>query len=161
MIMNMKKRNVIELNSILNKLKDFGGTKFKYGVLRNINALKNHIKALEKLESDIKLLVSEFEEDKNQLIINLGKPDEKGGIYIDQNDKDVMEEFNSEFSKLLEKHKESIENYNTEVTEYQEILEEEVEDEIKFRKININECPEDGITFSELEKLSEFEIISE
>ena len=32
----MKKRELIELNAVLNQLKEFGGTKFKYSILKNI-----------------------------------------------------------------------------------------------------------------------------
>lgn len=159
--MVMKKKDVIALNSIFLKLKDFGSTKFKYTILKNLTALKNHIKDLENAESEIKTIIKDFEEEKNQLIISIGKPINDGRFYIDQNDEEMMLKFNSEVSKLLKKYEEEIKNYNDEVSEYQEILEEEVEEEIKFRKINLDNCPESEISFSDLEKLNEFEIINE
>ena len=64
----MKKGNVLDLNAIFLKLRDFGGTKFKYSVLKNIDSIKPHVTPLVELEQTLKAGLAEFEADRNALI---------------------------------------------------------------------------------------------
>ena len=155
----MKKRELVELNVIFNSLKDLGGTKFKYSILRNLTLLKSHLSALEETEKSIKEVMKDFEEDRNNLIFELGVNDQSGNIYIDQADEVAMLKFNERLKELLEKHKDSIEVYNLKLQELDDILNEEVEEKVNFRSIEIDQCPEEGITADQLNKLIEFEVI--
>lgn len=159
--MNMKKANVYELNQIFTKLKEFGDTKFKYSVLKNINTLKSQVSALTELEESFKAGISEFDGARNNLIIEIGKRKDDGTVFIDVQDEEMVEEFNKRFGELIEEHKDALDEYNKKMQEFQEILEEDVEEELTFRKIDIDSCPDSGITAEELEKLIDFDIIIE
>ena len=159
--MTMKKGNVLDLNAIFLKLRDFGGTKFKYSVLKNIDSIKPHITPLVELEQTLKAGLVEFEADRNALIWELGVKTEQGGAYMDTTDLEAMDAFSTRLQELIEKHQESINAYELRYKEFQEILDEELETDIKFRKIDIDSCPDSGITAEELGKLIEFDIIIE
>ena len=159
--MTMKKGNVLDLNAIFLKLRDFGGTKFKYSVLKNIDLLKPHITPLVELEQTLKAGLAEFEADRNALIWELGVKTEQGGAYMDTTDLEAMDAFSTRLQGLIEKHQESIDAYELRYKEFQEILDEELEADIKFRKVDIDSCPDSGITAEELEKLIDFDIIIE
>lgn len=159
--MTMKKGNVLDLNAIFLKLKDFGGTKFKYSVLKNIDLLKPHITPLVELEQTLKAGLAEFEADRNALIWELGVKTEQGGAYMDTTDLEAMDAFSTRLQGLIEKHQESIDAYELRYKEFQEILDEELEADIKFRKVDIDSCPDSGITAEELKKLIDFDIIIE
>ena len=159
--MTMKKGNVLDLNAIFLKLRDFGGTKFKYSVLKNIDLLKPHITPLAELEQTLKAGLAEFEADRNALIWELGVKTEQGGAYMDTTDLEAMDAFSTRLQGLIEKHQESIDAYELRYKEFQEILDEELEADIKFRKVDIDSCPDSGITAEELKKLIDFDIIIE
>ena len=159
--MTMKKGNVLDLNAIFLKLKDFGGTKFKYSVLKNIDSIKPHITPLVELEQTLKAGLAEFEADRNALIWELGVKTEQGGAYMDTTDLEAMDAFSTRLQGLIEKHQESIDAYELRYKEFQEILDEELEADIKFRKVDIDSCPDSGITAEELKKLIDFDIIIE
>ena len=159
--MTMKKGNVLDLNAIFLKLRDFGGTKFKYSVLKNIDLLKPHITPLVELEQTLKAGLAEFEADRNALIWELGVKTEQGGAYMDTTDLEAMDAFSTRLQELIEKHQESIDAYELRYKEFQEILDEELEADIKFRKVDIDSCPDSGITAEELKKLIDFDIIIE
>ncbi len=159
--MTMKKGNVLDLNAIFLKLRDFGGTKFKYSVLKNIDLLKSHITPLVELEQTLKAGLAEFEADRNALIWELGVKTEQGGAYMDTTDLEAMDAFSTRLQGLIEKHQESIDAYELRYKEFQEILDEELEADIKFRKVDIDSCPDSGITAEELKKLIDFDIITE
>ena len=159
--MTMKKGNVLDLNVIFLKLRDFGGTKFKYSVLKNIDLLKPHITPLVELEQTLKAGLAEFEADRNALIWELGVKTEQGGAYMDTTDLEAMDAFSTRLQGLIEKHQESIDAYELRYKEFQEILDEELEADIKFRKVDIDSCPDSGITAEELKKLIDFDIITE
>ena len=159
--MTMKKGNVLDLNAIFLKLRDFGGTKFKYSVLKNIDLLKPHITPLVELEQTLKAGLAEFEADRNALIWEVGVKTEQGGAYMDTTDLEAMDAFSTRLQGLIEKHQESIDAYELRYKEFQEILDEELEADIKFRKVDIDSCPDSGITAEELKKLIDFDIITE
>ena len=156
----MKKRELIELNAVLNQLKEFGGTKFKYSILKNISLIKPHLLVLEEIETSIKDIMKDFDSDRNNLILEIGVHNPDGTVSVDQNDKDAMEKFNEGITQLLEKHKESINNYNVKLQEFNEILNEEVEEKFTFREIDVESCPEENVTAEQLILLLECNIIN-
>ena len=155
----MKKGNVLDLNAIFLKLKDFGGTKFKYSVLKNIDILRPHTQPLIELEQGIKAELANFEADRNALIWELGVKTEQGGAYMDTTDLETMDIFSKRLDELVAKHKEAIDAYEIRYKEFQEILNEPLETEIKFIQIDIEQCPETGIDAIELGALLNFNII--
>lgn len=157
--MIMKKREIVELNSLFNSLKDLGNTKFKYFVIKNISLLKPHVTPLSEIEEDNKSVLSEFEKERNDLIIKLGKPKDDGKVYIDMKDSEVLKTFNEELKVLADKYSKELSKYEESYKEFVTVLDEELEEEVKFRSISIEDCPEEGINSTQLEFLMEHELI--
>lgn len=155
----MKKGNVYELNAIFTSLKRYGSTKFKYSVLKNIEILKPHISALAEIEQEIKSDLKGFDEDRNELIMRIGTKNADGTVSVDPTNAEVFKQFNEEIEKLVEKHKTSIDSYNKKFEAFQAILDEDLEETLTFRKLDINDCPDSDISTDELEKLITFDII--
>lgn len=157
----MIKRELKELNGVLIQLANFGNTKFKYAVLKNIEALKSSISVLVSIESDIKKNLDQFEKDRNELILATGVKKEDGTVYIDTNDKEAYEAFNIAIKELAEVHKEDLGIYNTRMNEYQDILNEDIDELSGLKKLSIDQLPESGITLEQLEILEKFNLINE
>ena len=150
--MIMTKRELVKLNLILNQVKDLDGTKFKYTILRNIDLLKPQIKALKSIEDDYKKILSKFEEGRNNLILRLGTKQSDGSISVSP-ESEEFEEFKEEYEKLVEENKESIDTYNAQILEFEKLLNEEPAEEVTFRKISIDLCPEKGLSSENLDNL--------
>lgn len=150
--MIMTKRELVKLNLILNQVKDLDGTKFKYTILRNIDLLKPQIKALKSIEDDYKKILSKFEEGRNNLILRLGTKQSDGSISVSP-ESEEFEEFKKEYEKLVEENKESIDTYNAQILEFEKLLNEEPAEEVTFRKISIDLCPEKGLSSENLDNL--------
>ena len=161
MVMIMKKREILELNAIFLSLKNFGDTKFKYSILRNNGFINSHVKDLEQIEEGIKQELTTFEEQRRQLIIELGEEKEDGTISINTSDESTIKIFNSKLEELFIEYKEEIESYNKKISEYNEILEEIVEDKFDFRTISIDSFPEEGLESNQLNILIDNNIIKD
>lgn len=146
----MTKKELIELNAVLIKLSNFGKTKFKYAVLKNVEILKSNIAILVDLENEIKKHISSFEEDRNALILRIGKKNDDGSVFIDVADKDMVELFSSELTILIKDHSEEIGMYNTKMEEYQEILNEEIDETFSFKQLTIDQLPDEDISIDQL-----------
>lgn len=160
MIMTMKKKEIIELNYILTSLKELGNTKFKYFVIKNISALKPHIEPLLEIDKENKEVLKNFEEERNTLILKLGKKGENDQVFIDVNDTVMYEQFTTEIQKLISKYKDDLEKYETNTKEFSTVLDEEVDNDLNLRTISIEDCPEEGIKGNFLEFLIEKNIVS-
>lgn len=157
----MTKKELQELNSLFIQLANFGNTKFKYAVLKNIEILKSNVFVLTNLEGEIKKYLDSFNTDRNNLILKLGNENENGSVSIDTKNLSVMEEFQLELNKLVETHKLDLETYNSKMIEFQDILNEEIEEELSFKQLSIDVLPEDGISIQQLDLLERFNIIKE
>jgi hypothetical protein len=155
----MNKKEILELNSILTKFKILGNTKFKYLVIRNIELMKSYVDTLAELDKNNKLLLKEFEEERNQLISKIGKKENKR-IFIDINDEEMFTAFNEGLKEIVERHKESLTKYEEQFLILKSILEEEIEEKIDFKKIPIEEFPIEGISSEDIELLNKYNIIN-
>lgn len=155
----MKKNEIVSLNKLFNELKNLGNTKFKYFNIKNISLLKSHIEPLEIIEKENKEVLSDFEKERNELIIKLGEAREDGRVYIDTTNDEVVEEFNNGLKDLILKHKESLDEYEKLMNDFSTVLEEELEEEVNFRTIKIEDCPEEGIGSEQLEFLMGLDLI--
>ena len=160
MSMTMKKKEVLEINSILNKLKELGSTKFKYKVLLNVNILRPYVVELELLDNKTKSILAPFEKDRNDLIVRIGKKGEGTMVYIDPSDEEVRELFNQEMQTIREKHRDSINEYQKAFTVLAEISEEDIEEELVFKVIPIDDFPADGVSTEQLETLIRYNIVA-
>lgn len=157
----MTKKELLELNAVLIKLANYGKTKFKYAVLKNIELLKSNVGVLTELENEIKKHIDKFEEARNQLILKIGKKKEDGSVFIDVSNKEMIELFNEGLSVLLKEHNEELETYNTKMGEFQDVLNEELEEEFIFKTLSIEQLPEEDVTMTQLEILEKSGIITD
>ena len=155
----MTKRNLIELKLALEKLENNGSTKFKYLILKNNKILNSAITPLIKIEEDIKKHITPFENDRNELILELGTKKDNGTVFIDTENAEIFEKFTARLGKLTTKHAEGIAEYNTKWKDYQELLNEEIDDELVFTLIDIELFPDNDVSKIELDILYKFNII--
>jgi hypothetical protein len=156
----MIKEEVVKLNVVLNELKEMGNTKFMYFVVKNLRLLKPHVEPLMEIEKRNKVVLTAFEEDRNKLILDIGKKGENGVVFIDLKDNDMVTLFNKKLQDLMEKHKTALTEFETKTKEYKKVLQEELEEQITFRNIDIEECPIEGISSKQLELLVNLNIIN-
>ncbi len=129
-----------------------------YFIIKNINIIKDLVLPLLEIQKINEKIVSEFKKDKNQLILEIGIKD-SGRAYIDPNDKDMLKIFNEKLESIIEKHSEELTKYEEEVNQYNLLLKEDLEEEISFRVVSIEDCPETGIDSNSLEMLLKYELI--
>ncbi len=157
----MTKKELIELSEIFTKLAGFGKTKFKYAMLKNIDAIKSEVSILLDLENSIKKHIAKFDEERNDLILRIGKKREDGAVYIDLAQEEMVDLFNAGLKLLLETHAENLSLYKTKMNEYSEILKEEVGYTFVYKTIFIDDLPEENISIDQLAILEKYGIIIE
>jgi hypothetical protein len=157
----MIKKDLIELNATLIKLSNFGKTKFKYAVLKNIEILKSNINILQELENSVKKHLEPFEKSRNEIIIEIGKRKDDGTVFIDINNKEMVTLFNEKLTQLLKTHEEDLKTYNSKMVEYQEMLEEEIDEQFAFKLVSIDQLPEEDVSIDQLNSLEKYGIITE
>ena len=136
----MKKREVLVLSYVITEsLKLAKGAKFCYALMKNENILKPEIECLKKIEDGYREGIKAFDEDRNALIVKLGKPKPDGMIQVEEDD---MAKFKKEVEKLEKKHESSLEAFNTSMTEYQKtILDEEMES-LNIYGVSVSNIPD-------------------
>lgn len=154
----MTKGDLVDLYLVLSKLKGLGNTKFMYFIIKNLNIVKELVSPLLEIQKINEGIVSEFRKDKNQLILEIGVKD-NGRAYIDQNDKEMFSAFSKGLESIISKHSEQLTKYEEEVNQYNLLLKEDLEEELPFRTIAIEDCPETGIESNCLELLLKYELI--
>jgi hypothetical protein len=159
--MKMKKQDLLRLEDVFNEIKRSGDTKFKYTILRNLEILKPFISGLRALEKELKAITEPFEQDRNALIIELGHPNPNGTTSIDVENEDVMAVFRERLNDLIQKHKDELDSYQSQYDDYMTILNEDVEDEIPFKTLTIDQCETVTFTDEQLQLLMDFNIITD
>lgn len=145
---------MFEIKTLLTVLKKFASVKNKkvaYFALRNSHLLLDELAPLTELEKQFfSDEYKEFEQKRIKLINNYQLKDEDGkpitnerGPVIDENNKSL----NTEWTKLREEYKSSIEEREEINKQYEEILQEDVE--IKVIKISFNDLPDDIVAATE------------
>ena len=80
-------------------------------------------------------------------------------VYIDPNDEEVRNLFNQEMQAIREKHRDSISQYQEEFAKLSEISEQDLEEELVFKVIPIDDFPADGVSIEQLETLVRYNIV--
>jgi len=149
------KNKLLELNNVLNQFKTTGNAKFKYAFEKNIRYLKSEIDKINIEIEEINNIIKDFSEERNEIIKKYGtKKDEL--ISIDS-DSDNYEIATTELNKLSEKYKEQLDLYNSELSKYQESLNDKVTIDIKFHEILLENIPDE---FNHDSILMDFEILN-
>lgn len=157
----MKKRRLLELNVLLNQLLNLGKTKFKLRLLENLELLKPIVLPLRQIEDENKHILDSFEKDRTELVLRLGTKNPDGSYTVLRDDEEKYKEFSDEFQKIIELHQEELDAHNASLTEWDEILEEEIEQDLKFKQFTEEQLPEDGITGNQLMLLVEFKLVKD
>lgn len=155
----MKKRKLLDLNVLFNQLLGLGKTKFKLGLLENLEILKPIVVPLRQIEDDNKHILDAFEKERVDLVVKLGTKNPDGSITVNKNDEKAYSEFTDQFQKIIDAHKETLELHNAKLAEWDEILDEEYDQELKFKQFTEDQLPEDGISGEQLMLLIEANVI--
>lgn len=157
----MTKNEAMELNTSLIMISSLGNTKLKYAILKNIEVLKPTITPLVTIENDMKKLVSEFEKERNNLIIKLGSKSSGDKVFIDMEDKEQVEKFQEGLELLSVTYKKDIDSYNQQYAEFIDLKKEQVEEILILHPIQLDLLPSDGISFEVLSILQKHNLIKE
>jgi len=157
----MTKNEAMELNTSLIMISSLGNTKLKYAILKNIEVLKPTITPLVTIENDMKKLVSEFEKERNDLILKLGSKSSGDKVFIDMEDKEQVEKFQEGLELLSETYKKDIDSYNQQYAEFVDLKKEQVEEILILHPIQLDLLPLEGISFEILTILQKHNLIKE
>ncbi len=153
----MNKEDVIKIYKAIDMEKDKGNIKFRYALLKNGNIIKSEIETLIEIEKGIDKIIEPFNEERNELVKELGELDEKTNTYSIV-DADKISEFNKRVKPIQEKYKDLISEHNEKYGEYKEMLKEDLEIPLSLYEVKIENCPDDLATES-LEVFMKCEII--
>lgn len=141
------------IHNVLNSEKD-SSLKFKYYFIKIDRAIENEINTLTKIENEINAILTPFENDKIEIYKKYGEPIENGYSLLPQN----VEIANEELSNLVNVHLDAIEQHNTRMKEYADVLNEDAE--LTLPSISLNLIP-DWIESKDLTVLSHINLINE
>jgi DNA-directed RNA polymerase subunit L len=154
----MTKRDIVTLYGLFERNKAKGNIKFKYAIIKNNNKITKEIETLRTIEESVFKIKKPYEEKITEYIQEHGVHEDNGRIYIDENNDDDVKAFEDFVNNTSEENKDLIEKFKSEMEKYQNLLNEEINDEFQFHKIDINDCPDD-LEAKDLEMLMNFSII--
>lgn len=155
----MTNKKVFELYDAFFTLKGLKGVQLNYAIARNTDYLKSEVEAMKKtLEASDGF--KKYDEARIALAKKHAQKDEKGNPVIIGNEFQLedKEVFDKEFAALKEEHKKEIEERQTQLKDFEKLLEEE--SSIEFHKIPVSTLPED-ITTEQMVALLPIIIIEE
>jgi len=149
------KNKLLELNNVLNQFKTTGNAKFKYAFEKNIRLVKPEIDKVNIEVDEINNIIAEFSEKKNDIIKKYGT--QKGElISIDKDDENYVVA-TKELTDLSDEYKEQLELYTSEISVYQKSLNDEINIDINFHELLVDNIPDD---FNHDSILMDFEILN-
>lgn len=155
----MKKSDVIALHDAFEKVKNLGGVKFKYSILKNLKKIESEYNSLKEVQDDIYDNLKEYNEEVRQYVMEHGNKLEDGSVQMDVHDEDVMKKFNTKIDELKEKYSDNFKKFDEDASKYNSILLEDVESEIEWYSIiDISVIPDD-LDADALEKFMDFGIV--
>ena len=152
--MKSNRKKLTELFTALTKSTTIGGTKFRYGVLKNLRIIDLEIETLKGLEKDLQAILTEYTDARNSIIKKYGK--EENGIISVNKDSENYGQTMVELNELGITYKEDINKYNEKAKEYEELLNEEYDFDFNLFEISLDNIPDE---FKELNILMDFEIV--
>lgn len=137
----MTKQEAVNLYINLNKLGNFSGAKFAYGVSKNINLLKVEVDALDKAFAPSEEY-KKFDEERMVIVKKFAKKDEKGEPIVVNNNYEMedQEAFDVEFNALKANNQEVWDSRVKQLKEYGQLLESD--SEVVLYKIFLQDIPE-------------------
>jgi hypothetical protein len=131
--------------------------KFSFFVLRNIGFLEAEVSALNETRVKLHESIKEYDTERMELAASMADTDESGNPVIDNGAYQIINnlgDFQIEFAKLQEKHKDSVATFNALEKGLVDLLNEEVDQ--KIMKISYLDIPEDTFSIDKLFKFKDF-----
>lgn len=140
----MKKIELLTLWAVFERLQqEKTNVKFSYAIAKNKIQMRPEVEALEEARKPSEKFV-EYEQKRIALAKELADRDETGKIKA-ENDRFIisekMDQFNEKLEVLQKEYKDSIEEREKQIKEYNSILEEEIY--IKLYKIKVEHLPDE------------------
>ena len=137
----MTKQKALDIYNTLNTLGELKGTRFAYGVSKNVNKLQPEINALQKSFAASEEFLA-YDKERVELAKEYSHKIKGEPVIIEgRYDIEDQDKFDKELEKLQKKHKKAVEEREKQFKEFQEILKEEVE--IDLYKIKISDVPQE------------------
>ena len=148
----MLKKDLFQLQKILNSLKNIQNTRFSYVVLKNLRKINAEIEVLDNLQQMNDNIIREYEEERIALCIQHAEKNDKDEPVIENNRYRMldMDAFSKELEELRSKYEEDINAHSKGQEEYTRLLMERCD--IDFYKIKYDNLP-DNLTTLQLELL--------
>lgn len=148
----MKRRELYNYFQALNSVGDLKGVKFAYTIIKNKKVIEEEIKDLEEVVK-ANPEFEKYEQERIQLCELHSEKDQNGKALIEDQKYKIIDQtkFDVELETLKGKYGESINERFRQIDEYNKMLDENVEMDIK--KLNFDDLPE-NITTDQLESLT-------
>jgi hypothetical protein len=168
----MKKKEIIYLYNILLETLKIAEKlnaciKFKFGIIRSRDFVKQDFDQLKEIEEDNAKPLKAFYEERNKLITKYGETEGQNvvvrpKIIVDKKEADnpKWKKYEKELEPIKDKYKKELDEYEKKMKEYSETVLEEDCELPKVHKISISNVPEDFPT-ELLDILIHYEIITE
>jgi hypothetical protein len=153
--MKITKKRATELFGGLQDVSNLPGVKFAYNVIKNTKLLQPEIDALQKA-GELSEEFKAFEIERMALAQKFAKKDKEGNPVIENNSFVLADQagFDKEFKLLQKKHDKAIKARESQVAEFNKLLEEEIE--VDFFTVKLSDVPQ-SITPGQVKGI--FEII--
>lgn len=139
----MLNKDIVALYKALANVEKLPGAKFAYAIAKNSDILKNEVKAIKSAVKSREDHVV-YEKELAELSKKYAKKDQKGKpIIVNGNflEIDDTEGFEKEHVALKEKHKIAIEYRETQLKDYEKLLEQK--NDIKLHLLEVSDLPKD------------------
>lgn len=152
----MKRKEINTLLKALDGVSEIKGVKFAFAILKNRKKLETQIEEDKSIFEEILKPSDGFKEFENKrvdLCVLYSEKDENGNPLTENEQYKIndVEVFNKELETLSEKYSEDINNRYKQVSDYNSLMEEEIE--ITFVKVNYEDLPE-GVSEKDLKPIS-------
>lgn len=140
----MTNREMIQLNSALDRVSHIRGKKFAYAVYKNKKLIEEELKIFDKLKRDPHPDYPAYEQERKSLCELHSKKDENGNALKTADGKydiENTEKFKEEHAVLEEKYKDALEHLNEATKDFEKFLNEEAN--VELVKVTIEDFPED------------------
>lgn len=150
----MTHSQAIKMRNNLSRVERLKGFELNYCIEQNLEALESAIKPLAKQEKEFEEIIKMFNTERTTLAERLSMVDgevkkkiENGSLHYDISDEN-MPEYEKELSKLKEKNKKQIKEYETKKAEFTKFLDEK---ESPFKPILVkHSCVPSDITTEQM-----------
>ncbi len=144
----MKNIELVQLYNTLHSVGDLKGVKFAYAVSKNIHKIKPHIESLQESVKPTEEF-QKYDKERAELAEKHAKKNKEGkpitNTNLDNNTQSYEieneEKFQKELEKLQKKYKGALDERESQIEKYKELLQEEAD--VELYTIKVKDLPED------------------